>query len=150
MRKINRMIFFVALVISLLIVPNTNVLEAGSVVKPSESSRLTGKGYLVIIFYANHITFDYYDFLDDGNFAIWTIEDYGEGEYSTRDELLFRAQFKGELSENIEFTYQIKGLILSEKLIFGEGEEYFGNSKGERYNFLGIFSETNADFDTIN
>ncbi len=34
MKKTNRMIFFFALVISLLIVPNANVLEAGSVVKP--------------------------------------------------------------------------------------------------------------------
>ena len=150
MKKTNRMIFFFVLVVSLLIVPNENVLEAGSVLKPSETLRLVGKGYLVIIFYADHITFDYYDFLEDGNFTIWTIEDYGEGEYSTRDELLFRAQFKGALSENVEFTYQIKGLILSEKLIFGEGEEYLGNTKGARYNFLGIFSDANADSNTIN
>ena len=143
MKKINRITFSFALALSLLIVTSTNALEADSVGEPSESARLVGKGYLVIIFYADHITFDYYDFLEDGDFTIWTLEDYGEGEYSIRDELLFRAQFKGALSENVEFTYQIKGLILSEKLVFGEGEEYLGNNKGERYNFLGIFSDTN-------
>ncbi len=151
MEEIKRTIFFVFVVFvtSLLVVPNSNVLEAGSIVKPSEDSRLVGKGYLVIIFYVDHITFDYYDFLEDGSFIIWTIEESGEGEYSIRDELLFRAQFEGALSENIAFTHQIKGLILSEKLIFGEGEEYFGTSKGKRYNFLGIYSDTNADLGAI-
>ena len=147
MKKINSITFFLALALSLLIGSNANALEADRVGEPSDSGRLVGKGYLVIIFYADHITFDYYDFLEDGSFTIWTIEDYGEGEYSTRDELLFRAQFKGALSENVEFTYQIKGLILSEKLIFGEGGEYLGNSKGERYNFLGVM-DTHADVDT--
>ena len=149
MKKINRITFFFALAISLLIVSNANVLEADSLVEPSESARLVGKGYLVIIFYADHITFDYYDFLEDGDFTIWTLEDYGEGEYSTRDELLFRAEFKGELSENVYFTYQIKGLILSEELILGEGMEYLSNSKGEQFYFLGVFSEPDADFDII-
>ena len=147
MKKINRLTFFFAFALSLLIGPNANALKADSVGESPDSTRLVGKGYLIIIFYADHITFDYYDFLEDGSFTIWTIEDYGDGGYSTRDELLFRAQFKGALSENVEFTYQIKGIILSEKLIVGEGEEYLGNNKGVRYNFLGV-TDTHVDVDT--
>lgn len=148
MKKIDRILFFFALVIPLLIIGHAKVLKAGSVAIPWGGSPLVGKGYLAIIFYADHITFDYYDFLEDGRFSIWTMEDYGEGEYSTRDDILFRAHFKGALSENVEFTYQMTGLILSEKLIFGEGEEYLGTGQGERYNFLGVFSDPNANSDT--
>lgn len=148
MKQLRAIVFCFLLATSLLTAANTDAMEAGRPGQPIQASQLIGKAYLVFIFYADHITFDYYDFHPDGDFSIWTIEEYGEGEYSVRDERLFRAHFEGVLSDPVEFTYRIKGLILSEKLIFGEGEEYLGNTSGVRYNFLGVISDPNATLDT--
>lgn len=149
MKEIKRIVFFLVLIISVLVVPHLNDLEAVSAIEPSEGSQLSGKSYLVFIFYPGRLTFDYYDFVEDGSFVIWTLEEYGEGSYSVRDELVFRAQFQGLLSEDVEFTYQIKGIILSGRLMFGDGVEYLGSSEGKRYYFLGIYSNATNSLDFI-
>jgi len=148
MKKIKGIIFFLVLVISVLGAPHSNGLKAFSVLKPSKDLTLGGKSYLVFIFYFARVSFDYYDFGEDDSFVIWSLEQYGEGSYDVRDDIVFRAQFHGELSENVDFTYQIRGIILSERLVFGNGVEYLGSSKGVRFYFLGIYSgaTTSSDF----
>lgn len=149
MKGIKRIVFFLVLFIAMLVVPYSNDLAAGSLVKLSEGSQLSGKSYLVFVFYLGRMTFDYYDFAEDGSFVIWSLEEYGEGEYSVRDEILFRAQFHGIISENMEFAYQIKGLIFSGRLLFGDGVEYLGSGEGERYYFLGVYSGAVTSLDFI-
>lgn len=146
-RKIT--VFFLVLLISVLVLPHWSDLEASGVKEPSGDSPLSGKSYLVINFYLGGITFDYYDFAEDGSFIIWTLEGYGEGSYSVRDDLLFQAQFHGALTESLEFAYQLRGIIFSEKVFFGDGVEYLGSSEGERYYFLGIYSGEMTSFSFV-
>jgi len=119
-----------------------SLLEAAPSLQQPESSPLSGKGYLVILYYAGRTTFDYYDFAADGTFSIWTLEGAGDGTYDVKDNILFKASFTGTLTENIDFTYQIKGFIFSKRLLFGEGEEYVSGSEVERYYFLALYMNT--------
>ena len=117
-------------------------LEAATSLQQPESSPLAGRGYLAIMNYGDRTTFDYYDFATDGTFALWTLEGSGEGTYDTKNNIIFKALFKGTLTENIDFTYQIKGFIFSKRLLFGEGEEYLSGGEVQRYYFLGLYINT--------
>ena len=117
-------------------------LEAATSLQQPESSPLAGRDYLVILYYDDRTTFDYYDFATDGTFAIWTLEGAGEGTYDVKNNIIFKALFEGTLTEGTDFTHQIKGFIFSKRILFGEGEEYLGDSKVNRYYFLGIDMNT--------
>ena len=119
-----------------------SLLEAATSLQQPESSPLAGRGYLVLLYYDDRTTFDYYDFATDGTFAIWTLEGEGEGTYDVKNNLIFKALFTGTLADNRDFTYQIKGFIFSKRLLFGEGEEYLGSNEVNRYYFLGLSINT--------
>jgi hypothetical protein len=122
-----------------------SLLEAATSLQQPESSPLSGKGYLVILYYGDRTTFDYYDFATDGTFSIWTLEGEGEGTYDVKNNILFKAVFTGTVTENIDFTYQIKGFIFSKRLLFGEGEEYVSGGEVQRYYFLALYMNTIDD-----
>jgi len=115
-----------------------SLLEAATSLQQPENSPLAGRGYLVILYYDDRTTFDYYDFATDGTFAIWTLEGEGEGTYDVKNNIIFKALFTGTLTESIDYTYQIKGFIFSKRLLFGEGEEYLSGSEVKRYYFLAL------------
>lgn len=117
-------------------------LEAATSLQQPENSPLSGRGYLVILYYGDRTTFDYYDFHTDGTFSIWTLEETGEGTYDVKNNIVFKALFTGTLTENVDFTYQIKGFIFSKRLLFGEGEEYLSGGEVQRYYFLGLYINT--------
>lgn len=112
--------------------------EAAASLQQTDGSPLSGRGYLVIMHYENRTTFDYYDFGTDGTFSIWTLEGEGTGTYDVKNNIIFKALFRGSLTAAIEFTYQIKGFIFSERMLFGEGEEYLSGSEAKRFYFLGL------------
>jgi hypothetical protein len=119
-----------------------SLLEAATSLQQPESSPLAGRGYLVLLYYDDRTTFDYYDFATDGTFAIWTLEGEGEGTYDVKNNLIFKALFTGTLADNRDFTYQIKGFIFSKRLLFGEGEEYLSGSEVKRYYFVALYINT--------
>ena len=116
--------------------------EAATSLRQPEPSPLAGRGYMVLLYYDDRLTFDYYDFATDGTFTIWTLEGTGEGTYDVKDNIIFKALFTGGLTDNMDVTYQLKGFIFSKRLLFGEGEEYLGSSEVHRYYFLGLSIHT--------
>jgi hypothetical protein len=141
MKRLSKIIIL-GVIIFLRAITAHSFLEAATSLQQPESSPLAGKGYLVILYYGGRTTFDYYDFATDGTFSIWTLEGEGEGTYEVKNNILFKANFTGTLTENIDFTYQIKGFIFSKRLLFGEGEEYVSGSEVQRYYFIALYMDT--------
>jgi hypothetical protein len=141
MKRLSKIIVL-GVIIFLRAITAHSLLEAATSFQQPDSSPLSGRGYLVIIYYGDRTTFDYYDFATDGTFAIWTLEGEGEGTYDVKNNIIFKALFKGSLTENIDFTYQIKGFIFSKRVLFGEGEEYMSGSEVNRYYFLALSINT--------
>jgi hypothetical protein len=141
MKKLSKTLVF-GVIIFLRAITAHSFLEAETSLQQPESSPLAGRGYLVVLYYDDRTTFDYYDFATDGTFAIWTLEGEGEGTYDVKNNIMFKALFTGALRENMDVTYQIKGFIFSKRLLFGEGEEYLGGSEVNRYYFLGLYMNT--------
>lgn len=141
MKRLSKIIIL-GVIIFLRAITAHSLLEAAPSLQQPESSPLSGKGYLVILYYGDRTTFDYYDFATDGTFSIWTLEEEGEGTYDVKNNILFKANFTGTLTANRDFTYQIKGFIFSKRVLFGEGEEYLSGSEVNRYFFLALYINT--------
>ena len=141
MKRLSK-ILVLGVIIFLRAITAHSLLEAATSLQQPESSPIAGRGYLVILYYDDRRTFDYYDFSTDGTFTIWTLEEEGEGTYDVKNNIIFKALFTGALTENMDVTYQLKGFIFSKRLLFGEGEEYLGSSEVNRYYFLGLSINT--------
>jgi hypothetical protein len=141
MKRLSKIIVL-GVIIFLRAITAHSLLEAATSLQQPENPPLSGKGYLVILYYGDRTTFDYYDFATDGTFSIWTLEGEGEGTYDVKNSIVFKAIFTGTLTENIDFSYHIKGFIFSKRLLFGEGEEYLSGGEVNRYYFLALYLNT--------
>jgi len=141
MKRLSKIIIL-GVIIFLRAITAHSLLEAAPSLQQPENAPLAGKGYLVILYYSDRTTFDYYDFAADGTFSIWTLEREGEGTYDVKNNIVFKANFTGTVTENIDVTYQIKGFIFSQRLLFGEGEEYLSGGEVNRYYFLALYLNT--------